>query len=205
MTKKLIKLEGVDILDTLGQIMMQNTTAYQEDFESDKDIIQRAAANPSLRDDSLLWMCRPHGTYCFRESDVFIQETYPYNVWLFYGENKMPNILAYALCKLHIDGDVVVGDIYELDYQESWEMVKENACAPGFYRVQYEGGLRDIPFECRLDGVDDEALGKYVSHRILPMDKQVWEYALRKAAKSREKNIPGYAKCYIEELREARI
>lgn len=40
------KFENVDLFDSLGAIMRQNTAFYQSDFEIDKQIIQKAAEAP---------------------------------------------------------------------------------------------------------------------------------------------------------------
>lgn len=67
------RFENVDILAALEQLMRQNTAFYQSDFEIDKEIIGRAAASDKAEDKTLLWMSRPSGTHCFRESDVYLQ------------------------------------------------------------------------------------------------------------------------------------
>jgi len=205
MAEKRIKLVNVDVLDTLQQIMKQNTVMYQEDFISDKDFIRKAVENSTSADDSLLWMCRTHGTYCFWEGEVYLKGTFPYHTWRYYAETKASGILAYALCNLRMNGDEVFGDIYELDYHESWEMVNANSCVPGFCRVCYENGSIDIPYGDKFEKNDDKQLGKYLSHRIFPQDKESWAYALWKSAKCREKNRPCDVKEYIDQLRKARI
>ena len=69
------KFENVDVLAALEQIMRQNTAFYQGDFEIDKEMLRQAAASDKAEDKTLLWMSRPSGTYCFRERDVFLQES----------------------------------------------------------------------------------------------------------------------------------
>ena len=67
------RFENVDVLAALEQLMRQNTAFYRNDFEIDKEIIGRAAASDKAEDKTLLWMSRPSGTHCFRESDVYLQ------------------------------------------------------------------------------------------------------------------------------------
>ena len=69
------KFENVDVLAALEQLMWQNTAFYRNDFEIDKEMIRQAAASDRAEDKTLLWMSRPSGTYCFRERDVFLQDT----------------------------------------------------------------------------------------------------------------------------------
>lgn len=40
-----VKFEGVDILDSLGQIMELHTQHYKEDFDMDKELIPKLAAS----------------------------------------------------------------------------------------------------------------------------------------------------------------
>lgn len=71
---KLSKFEDVDVFASLSAILKQNTGFYQSDFDIDKSIITQAAASPHKEDKTLLWLCRPMGTHCFRERDVFLKD-----------------------------------------------------------------------------------------------------------------------------------
>ena len=81
---KLNKFEDVDVFASLDAIMKQNTGFYQSDFDIDREIIAKTAASASKEDKTLLWFCRPSGTHCFRERDVFLKDTAPHNTWRFY-------------------------------------------------------------------------------------------------------------------------
>lgn len=69
------KFEDVDVITSLEAIMKQNTAFYQNDFDLDRNILQKAAASPTAEDRRLLWFSRPSGTSCFRERDVFLKGT----------------------------------------------------------------------------------------------------------------------------------
>lgn len=71
------KFENMDLFASLEAIMKQNTGFYQSDLDIDKEIIAKAAASPHREDKTLLWFCRPSGTHCFRERDVFLKDTAP--------------------------------------------------------------------------------------------------------------------------------
>ena len=91
---RLSKFEDVDVFASLNAVLKQNTGFYQSDFDIDKEIIAKAAASPNREDKTLLWFCRPMGTHCFRERDVFLKDTAPHNTWRFYMEqtsDRMPN------------------------------------------------------------------------------------------------------------------
>ena len=108
------RFENVDVLAALEQLMRQNTAFYRNDFEIDKEIIGRAAASDKAEDKTLLWMSRPSGTYCFRESDVFLQGTRQHNTWTFYGEQTRDRVLAYAVELTGKVRGVIRGNLYEL-------------------------------------------------------------------------------------------
>ena len=73
------KLENVDVLASLQQIMQQNTAFFRNDFDIDKKILTRAAASKNTEDKIYLWFCRPNGTHCLRERDVFLRGTREHN------------------------------------------------------------------------------------------------------------------------------
>ena len=112
------RFENVDVLAALEQLMRQNTAFYRNDFEIDKEIIRQAAASDRAEDKTLLWMSRPSGTYCFRERDVFLQDTRQHNTWRFYGEQTRDRILAYAVELTGKVGGKIRGNLYELDYPQ---------------------------------------------------------------------------------------
>lgn len=90
------KFENVDIFASLDAIMRQNTGFFQSDFDIDKEIIAKAAASPNREDKTLLWFCRPSGTHCFKERDVFLKDTAAHNTWCFYKEQTCDRVLAYV-------------------------------------------------------------------------------------------------------------
>ena len=49
-------------------------------------IIRRAAESRNPEDKTLMWFCRPHGTHCLNENQVFIQGTRDHNTFRFYAE-----------------------------------------------------------------------------------------------------------------------
>ena len=112
------------------QLMRQNTAFYRNDFEIDKEIIRQAAASDRAEDKTLLWMSRPSGTYCFRERDVFLQDTRQHNTWRFYGEQTRDRILAYAVELTGKVGGKIRGNLYELDYPQYFRHVAAEAVQP---------------------------------------------------------------------------
>ena len=139
------KFENMDILACLDAVMKQNTGFYQSDFEIDKEIIHKAAASPDREDRTLLWLSRPSGTHCFRERDVFLKDTRPYNTWKFHGEQTRDRILAYAVELTGRERGKIRGNLYELDYAAHFRHVREQALPADIVTLFYERGERSQP------------------------------------------------------------
>lgn len=139
------KFEDVDLFASLNAVMKQNTGFYQSDLEIDKEIIAKAAASPRKEDKTLLWFCRPSGTHCFRERDVFLKDTAPHNTWRFYMEQTSDRVLAYAIELTGTERGKIKGNLYELDYAKHYERVKEKELPADTVKLIYEHGEREIP------------------------------------------------------------
>ena len=135
--------------------MRQNTAFYRNDFEIDKEIISRAAASDKAEDKTLLWMSRPSGTYCFRESDVYLQGTRQHNTWKFYGEQTRDRVLAYAVELTGKVRGVIRGNLYELDYPQHFRHVAAEAVQADNIILHYEKGDREQPAGLYFDGRPD--------------------------------------------------
>lgn len=159
------KFEDVDVIASLEAIMKQNTAFYQNDFDLDRNILQKAAASPTAEDRRLLWFSRPSGTSCFRERDVFLKGTRQHNTWRFYGEQTRDKVLAYAVELTGIVNGKIKGNLYELDYPQHFRHVKEQALPADNYTLLYEHGERVQLAGQYLDGNPDPQLGKMRTNR----------------------------------------
>lgn len=77
------KYTDVDIVAELQKLVDSHVDSYKEDFDIDKRIIRRAAESQNPEDKPLMWFCRPHGTHCLNENQVFIQGTRDHNTSVF--------------------------------------------------------------------------------------------------------------------------
>lgn len=117
------KFENVNLVYVLRQIMNTNTDYYKNDFEYDIKTMSKAAVSNNPDKKRLLFMSRPKGTYCFRESEVFTKDTFAHNAWKFYGQQTDDKILAYAIEITDLKTDCVIGNLYELDYTKHFNHV----------------------------------------------------------------------------------
>ena len=197
---KLSKFEDVDVFASLSAILKQNTGFYQSDFDIDKSIITQAAASPHKEDKTLLWRCRPMGTHCFRERDVFLKDTAPHNTWRFYREQTSDRILAYAIELTGTERGKIKGSLYELDYTRHYERVKDKELAANTVRLIYEHGTRDIPAGQYFAGNPDTLYGKFERFEAIPNDPDELRFLLQEEKHSRDKLTPGDFGAHIEAL-----
>ena len=199
------KFEDVDVIASLEAIMKQNTAFYQNDFDLDRNILQKAAASPTAEDRRLLWFSRPSGTSCFRERDVFLKGTRQHNTWRFYGEQTRDKVLAYAVELTGIVNGKIKGNLYELDYPQHFRHVKEQALPVDNYTLLYEHGERVQPAGQYLDGNPDPQLGKFERFEAVPNDPDALQSLLQEERRSREQLPPGDFKAHIAALRDGLI
>lgn len=202
---KLSKFEDMDVTASLEAIMKQNTGFYQSDFDIDRQIIAEKASIPNKEDKTLLWLCRPSGTHCFRERDVFLKGTAPHNTWQFYREQTSDRILAYAVELTGRERGKIKGNLYELDYAKHYVRVRDKELAADTFRLMYEYGVRDIPARQYFDGSPDPVLGKFQGYEALPNDPAALEDLLREERQLRQQLSQGDFKAHIAALHEGLI
>ena len=105
----------VDIMKSLQEIAEKNTVFHKADFLIDKQIFKKAAESTSLDDKNLIWISREKGTHCFNERNSLIADTPEYNKFIFY---KNQDVLAFSVEIKELQGDVIKGNIYQINYAE---------------------------------------------------------------------------------------
>ena len=199
------RFENVDVLAALEQLMRQNTAFYRNDFEIDKEIIGRAAASDKAEDRTLLWMSRPSGTHCFRESDVYLQGTPQHNTWKFYGEQTRDRVLAYAVELTGKVRGVIRGNLYELDYPQHFRHVAAEAVQADNIILHYEKGDREQPAGLYFDGRPDPKLGAFLRYEAKPNEPEHLRELLRHEQKGRAQLAPGDFKSHVTALHDGMI
>lgn len=199
---KLNKFEEMDVFASLNAVMRQNTGFFQSDFEIDKEIMKKTAASPDREDKTLLWLCRPSGTHCFRERDVFLKDTAAHNTWRFYREQTRDRVLAYAVELTGQEDGKIRGNIYELDYAQHYERVKAQAIPADHYKLIYEQGERLQPAGRYFDASPDRELGKFLRFEALPNDPDALRFRLWEEKQNREQLPQGNFKAHIAVLHD---
>lgn len=203
------RFEGVDILDSLEQIMELHTQHYKDDFDLDKELIPKLAVSGEPEDRHLLWLLRPCGTYTLREWEVYLEGSHANKVWKFYHEQTKDPVLAYALSIKEVQDGKVIGNIYPLDYAEHVERVKLLTCPIGKVAVLFEDGARiKIPYQNQSQLINElmPAHGKSQSITGLPESEQELAIILKRERLKRSYHATnGDIKEYIDGLRKGTL
>lgn len=201
----MLKFENINILETLEKIMRTNTKIYQSDFEADKEILLKIAQEAkelSPQNKTYLWMSRPYGTWCFKERNTFLKETIEYNTWIFYGEQTNDKILAYTVEIKTMKNKTVIGNLYQINYQEHFKHVKKVCIPSDTIAIYYENGKsikekKDITYFHPHDHI---LFGKFLSYEDLPNNPSDLENLLNTERKIREKFLSGNIEQHINKL-----
>ena len=201
--------KGVDILDSLEQIMELHTRHYKEDFDLDKVLIPKLAVSEDPESRRLLWMSRPCGTYTFLEREVYLEGTYENNVWNFYFDQTKDPILAYALTLKGMQEGKVIGNIYPLDYPIHVERVKRLTCSVGKVTVTFEDDYTAmLSYQTRRRHINALAPVHGMPKGIRYHPESEHELAViltRERIKRSIHATPGDIKTYIDNLRKDTI
>ena len=204
-----VRFAGVDILDSLEQIMELHTQHYKDDFDMDKELIPSLGASDEPEDRRLLWMSRPCGTYTLREWEVYLEDSHANKVWKFYHEQTKDPVLAYALSIKEVQDGKVIGNIYPLDYAEHVERVKLLTCPIGKVAVLFEDGARiKIPYQNQSQLINElmPVHGKPQSITGLPESERELAIILKRERLKRSYHATnGDIKEYIDGLRKGTL
>ena len=186
------KHTNVDIIAELQKLVDSHVDSYKEDFDIDKRIIRCAAESKEPEDNVLMWFCRPHGTHCLRENQVFIQGTRDHNTYRFYAEQTHDECIARVIVPKEVRKGKVYGDVFEVNYREQAANVAQNSVAPDHDRLTFaDGYMLDAPcrssFDAAMALVGEH--GSVKTHRTLPKDADALAEVLTKQ-KSRRDRLP---------------
>ena len=186
------KHTNVDIIAELQKLVDSHVDSYKEYFDIDKRIIRCAAESKEPEDKVLMWFCRPHGTHCLRENQVFIQGTRDHNTYRFYAEQTRDECIARVIVPKEVRKGKVYGDVFEVNYREQAANVAQNSVAPDHDRLTFaDGYMLDAPcrssFDAAMALVGEH--GGVKTHRTLPKDADALAEVLTKQ-KSRRDRLP---------------
>ena len=115
-----------DILSCLTEIVQKNTRAYTTDFDFDAKRLWDSAQESDMERRSFLWMCRPLGTWCVLEREVFLDDTNANCIWTHYADCP-EGILAYRIVIEGIHDGKLAGRVIPIDYAKQVQRVIKSA------------------------------------------------------------------------------
>jgi len=128
---------GVDLLDFLGRIAEKTIIYYPNDWNIDKDILQKAATSYNPEEKRLIWHVCSTGTHIKPERDVFIRDSGPYGYMTGYHEND-PDMFGYAVEVTGRDGQHITGNVFEVGvYSEYARNTREAALPLSYITLKY--------------------------------------------------------------------
>lgn len=166
-------LKNVDVIATLKAILDANTESFKSDFDYDVETFKAVAKNFQCKTRSFFWMSRHCGTWLFKEYDIYLRDSAAYNTWLYYIEQdagEHPITVNVVVRKYNEGTDVVLGDIYLLDYSETCRRLKLFAVPADYTEITYEKGTVRSLVSNRVEATLPK-YGKFVSYQIVPNDE----------------------------------
>ena len=91
-------------------------------------------------------------------------------------------------------------NLYELDYQQHFQHIRDAALPVGANRLIYESGMREIGPKEHFDSRPDKYFGEFVRHEMQPRDPELLQAAIRQEQRSRESAQPGDFKEHLAAL-----
>ena len=128
-----------DILEFLGQVVLENTHAYRSDFVYDTATLTKAIWETNMEDRVFYWMSRSAGTWCVKEREVFLRGTSAHSIWTHYADQP-EGIRAYRVTVTGQKDGHIMGQIVPLDYPAQARRVQAHAIPTARIIVQYEDG-----------------------------------------------------------------
>ena len=115
-------------------------------------------------------------------------------------EQTHDRILAYAVELTGAANGTVQGNLYELDYQQHFQHIRDAALPVGSNRLIYESGMREIGPKEHFDSRPDKYFGEFVRYEMQPRDPELLQAAIRQEQRSREPARPSDFKEHLAAL-----
>ena len=200
MAKGNLKFMGVDLISTMGRIVYKHTEHYKSDFEYDKNDLMCAVNKAEIQDRTFLWLCRDTGTWLLRERDVFLKETSQHHTFTYYSDSNS-KILAYAVVVNGMDGNKLMGDIYDLDYAKHCKHVISDSLYAEKLLMFYENGTMTCPPNSSpIPLPPDAGCGTFLDYEYQPKYLEELDLLLWKEQKNRERFSVGDLDSYLAKL-----
>ena len=130
----------VDLMETLGQIVAENTRYFQSDFDMDLRRLTWAAMEPKREDRCFYWMSRPLGTWCVLEREVFLRGTDAHQIWTYY-QNEAAGIRACRVEVTGVEDGRLLGNVQPFSYRRQVQRLQQAALPTAAVEVTFSSGF----------------------------------------------------------------
>jgi len=117
------------------------------------------------------------GTYCACERDVFLSDSIPNSRWL-RQEQENSRVLAYAIELTGEEQGEIHGNLYELDYSDHCQHVKNQELPSDTVKMIFERGELLVPNKTYFNICPDPSLGMCKRMEFLPDDPDALQLLL---------------------------
>lgn len=195
-------LENVDVISVLTDVLNENTEYYKSDFEHDKRWLKEAVQKDNPEDKIFYWLSRSHGTHLLGEREVFIKDS-PENItFLHWYAEKEPSIRAYAVVVTGEADGKIIGNVYDIDYPQICEYIKENAAVADNKTMYYEHGSVDVAANNYENLASHPNFGRYVGYELIPNNPEYLKDLLQKVRAERGQETVENTQAEIEQAPE---
>ena len=178
-------LENVDLFEVLGNVVNENTEYYKSDFEHDKRFLANAAHKENPEDKFFYWLSRSHGTHLLGEREVFIKDSPENTTFLYWNDVNNESIRAYAVTVTGEADGKIIGNVYDIDYPQLCEYIKENAAVADNKTMYYQNGSIEVAANNYDNIVSHAEYGRYVGYELIPNDPEYLKEMLKKVRTER--------------------
>jgi hypothetical protein len=118
---------NVDLFDFLGKIAEKTIIHYPNDWNIDKDTLNRAVTSSDANDRRLVWHVCSYSTHIKPERDVFIKDSGAFDYMTDYHQND-PDMFGYIVEVTGKNGQHVTGNVFEVgNYAEYANHIRDVA------------------------------------------------------------------------------
>ena len=110
----IVNIRKIDIIELhaaqLLELFLDTAAHFERKLEDFFELFFRCLLYTSPGEKTLMWFCRPHGTHCLNENQVFIQGTRDHNTFRFYAEQTYDECIARVIVPKTVKRGKVFGD-----------------------------------------------------------------------------------------------
>lgn len=199
-----VKLQHVDVIETMRKIREYCTGSCQDDLKYETEILREAATDIHANK-NFFWLSMKYGTLIYPERDIYIKDTEAYSSWTYNGGQDCENVKAYWLKVSNRRDGSIIGDIKEIDFQEHLDFICTYAHMPTSVEIVYRYPSRIISYSFYEYNHNRQQICQNVGTiehiKYLVKDEKELAYTIDHATWSWARNEPMVVDSYLKRLK----